>query len=103
MLPQFNGARLVRSRIVTDPKSVFSISPDFENRRPSQKTELPWLFLAGDWTQTGWPATMEGAVISGQLAAKDAIDEIATFPVSPALAPDNGLRRGFLSRMLLRA
>jgi len=40
--------------------------------RPSQDAGLQNLFLAGDWTSTGWPATMEGAVRSGYLAAEAA-------------------------------
>jgi zeta-carotene desaturase len=38
---------------------------------------VPGLFLAGDWTQTGWPSTMEGAVRSGNLAADGAMKQLA--------------------------
>ncbi|MEN6537141.1 MAG: FAD-dependent oxidoreductase, partial [Bryobacteraceae bacterium] len=41
-----------------------------ESHRPPAKTAIPNLFLAGDWTRSGWPATMEGAVRSGYLAAE---------------------------------
>ena len=41
-----------------------------ERLRPEQETRIANLFLAGDWTATGWPATMEGAVRSGYLAAE---------------------------------
>ena len=41
-----------------------------EAARPESRTEIPNLFLAGDWTRSGWPATMEGAVRSGYLAAE---------------------------------
>ena len=44
--------------------------PGLNALRPAQQTPVPNLVLAGDWTQTGWPATMEGAVRSGYLAAE---------------------------------
>ncbi|MGP1310960.1 MAG: FAD-dependent oxidoreductase, partial [Phycisphaerales bacterium] len=44
-------------------------TPEFERRRPAQSSERSALLLAGDYTDTGWPATMEGAVRSGALAA----------------------------------
>lgn len=68
--PAARQARLLRYRLVTDPKSVFSIRPDVDSVRPASQTGIPWLTLAGDWTKTDWPATMEGAVISGRLAAQ---------------------------------
>jgi uncharacterized protein with NAD-binding domain and iron-sulfur cluster len=49
---------------------VFAPTPGVDRLRPVQKTGVPNLHLAGDWTQTGWPATMEGAVRSGYLAAE---------------------------------
>lgn len=68
--PAAAGAQLVRWRMVTQPDAVFSVTPAFESQRPAQRTALPRVMLAGDWTQTGWPATMEGAVRSGYLAAE---------------------------------
>lgn len=65
-----SAAELVRARIVTDQDAVFSVRPGLDRVRPPQVTALPSLLLAGDWTQTGWPATMEGAVRSGYLAAE---------------------------------
>jgi len=44
--------------------------PGLDRFRPQARTQWPGLFLAGDWTATGWPATMEGAVRSGYLAAE---------------------------------
>jgi squalene-associated FAD-dependent desaturase len=69
--PNARSAQLLESRIVTDPKSVFSVTPEVQSLRPATKTSVPGLFLAGDWVQTGWPSTMEGAVISGRLAAQE--------------------------------
>ncbi len=63
--------RLIRARKVTEQRAVFSPLPGVDRWRPSAATRLPALFLAGDWTQTGWPATMEGAVRSGYLAAAE--------------------------------
>ena len=61
---------LVESKVVTDPRSVFSVTPATERLRPPTETTHSSLFLAGDIVATGWPATMEGAVISGRMAAK---------------------------------
>jgi squalene-associated FAD-dependent desaturase len=69
VFPAARAARLVDSRIVTDPTAVLSVRPGVDAVRPSATTSVPNLFLAGDWTATGWPSTMEGAVRSGRLAA----------------------------------
>lgn len=66
----FPGPKLLRARVVTEPRATFSASPGVDRLRPLQKSPIRGLFLAGDWTQTGWPATMEGAVRSGILAGK---------------------------------
>jgi uncharacterized protein with NAD-binding domain and iron-sulfur cluster len=56
--------------MVTEPAAVFSMRPGIERLRPAQRTAIANLALAGDWTDTGWPATMEGAVRSGYLAVE---------------------------------
>ena len=61
---------MLRARVVTEHAATFSAVPGVDRWRPPQATPLPNLFLAGDWTLTGWPATMEGAVRSGYLAAE---------------------------------
>ena len=66
--PAAGEAQLVGWRIVTHPAAVFSAQPGIEQLRPAQRTPLENLLLAGDWTATGWPATMESAVRSGRLA-----------------------------------
>ncbi|MDZ4818918.1 MAG: hydroxysqualene dehydroxylase HpnE [Planctomycetota bacterium] len=68
--PAATDAQLLRWRIVTERAAVFAPLPGMEELRPAQETPVPGLFLAGDWTATGWPATMEGAVRSGYLAAE---------------------------------
>jgi squalene-associated FAD-dependent desaturase len=66
--PDANAA-LVRSRVIIEPRAVFAPRPEWELQRLPQRTNVPGLVLAGDWTDTGWPATMEGAIRSGELAA----------------------------------
>jgi len=66
---KMQAARLVQSRVVRESRATFSPLPGVDRFRPTQVTPVPRFFLAGDWTQTGWPATMEGAVRSGYQAA----------------------------------
>jgi squalene-associated FAD-dependent desaturase len=73
--PLAREARLLQCRVVTQAESVFSVTPGFEQLRPTQATTVPSLTLAGDWTATTWPATMESAVRSGYLAAEAALAE----------------------------
>ncbi|MFO1021343.1 MAG: hydroxysqualene dehydroxylase HpnE [Planctomycetales bacterium] len=68
--PAARVAKLLHSRVVTEHNAVFAVQPGADAMRPAQATPVANLFLAGDWTQTGWPATMEGAVRSGYLAAE---------------------------------
>lgn len=64
------SARLLRSRVVTEPNAVFALRPGAERLRPPHHTAVVNLMLAGDWTATGWPSTMESAVRSGYSAAQ---------------------------------
>ncbi len=68
--PRVKDANLVKSHVVKEQRATFSAAPETEALRPCAQTEFPNLFLAGDWTRTGWPATMEGAVRSGYIAAE---------------------------------
>ncbi len=70
--PAMAGARIERSLVLRDPLATFASSPEIEALRPGPDTPLAGLFLAGDWTDTGFPATIEGAVRSGQRAATHA-------------------------------
>ncbi|MGL6195282.1 MAG: FAD-dependent oxidoreductase, partial [Thermoguttaceae bacterium] len=65
-----NQANLIHSRVSTVYDAVFSPTPKIFRFRPPQQTPISNLALAGDWTQTDWPATMEGAVRSGQKAVE---------------------------------
>jgi zeta-carotene desaturase len=68
--PRAAAATLVRSHVVKEARATYSAVPGLESQRPATGTIYPNLFLAGDWTNTGWPATMEGAVRSGYRAAE---------------------------------
>lgn len=68
--PGVANARLERAHVVKEIRATFSAAPGLEQQRPVSRTAIPNLFLAGDWTRSGWPATMEGAVRSGYLAAE---------------------------------
>lgn len=68
--PSARDSELLRCKVVTDPQSVFSLSPTLDQKRwTPDRYANHRLFLAGDWIQTGWPATMEGALRSGSNAA----------------------------------
>jgi squalene-associated FAD-dependent desaturase len=71
--PDTRSAKLLHGRLVTEHKAVFSVTPGADAFRPPQQTAVANLQLAGDWTRTGWPATMEGAVRSGYLAAENVL------------------------------
>jgi squalene-associated FAD-dependent desaturase len=68
--PGARPARLQKAHVIKELRATFSPAPGTEGLRPPAETERPNLFLAGDWTRSGWPATMEGAVRSGYLAAE---------------------------------
>ena len=69
-LPATRDAHLVKATVIKEAAATFSPEPGVDRWRPKQETSVRGLFLAGDWTATGWPATMEGAVRSGYLAAE---------------------------------
>jgi zeta-carotene desaturase len=68
--PAVAEAKLEKAHVVKEIRATFSAKPGLELLRPESRTKIPNLFLAGDWTRSGWPATMEGAVRSGYLAAE---------------------------------
>ena len=71
--PAVHDARLEKSHVVKEIRATFSAKPGLESLRPASRTAYSNLFLAGDWTRSGWPATMEGAVRSGYIAAEAVI------------------------------
>jgi len=89
-LPKSRDARLVKATVIKETTATFSPEPGVDQWRPQQKSSIDKMFLAGDWTATGWPATMEGAVRSGYLAA-EAVLRAAGAPqtfLQPDLSPD---------------
>jgi len=69
-LPGARAANLLKSTVIKEVHATYSPRPGIDAYRAQQATAWPRVFLAGDWTATGWPATMEGAVRSGYLAAE---------------------------------
>ena len=70
LFPAVRATQLLRSKVVTEHAATFSAVPGVDRWRPVQASPVFNLAVAGDWTATGWPATMEGAVRSGYLAAE---------------------------------
>jgi squalene-associated FAD-dependent desaturase len=93
--PAAKQAKLLKSGILKEARATFSVTPGLDAFRPTQATQWPGLHLAGDWTATEWPSTMEGAVRSGRLAAGALIGNPTRF-MTPEL-PATGLMR-WLSR-----
>jgi zeta-carotene desaturase len=99
--PAARSANLIKSAVIKEVNATYSPRPGIDAHRPTSATAWPRVFLAGDWTATGWPATMEGAVRSGYLAA-EAIARAAGLPAAAKdarfLSPDlpaTGLMRLF--------
>jgi len=82
-IPAAREAKLLKSTVIKETAATFSPEPGCDRWRPGAVSPVRGLFLAGDWTATGWPATMEGAVRSGYLAAE-------------ALTEADGRRQSFL-------
>jgi zeta-carotene desaturase len=68
--PDAPDAQLLKSAVIKEVRATYSPNPGIDRHRPQPATAWPRVFLAGDWTATGWSATMEGAVRSGYLAAE---------------------------------
>jgi squalene-associated FAD-dependent desaturase len=84
--PEVRKATVVKSGILKEARATFSVLPGMDKLRPTAKSPWPGIYLAGDWTTTGWPSTMEGAARSGYLAAEAVVADLD----SPArfLQPD---------------
>jgi squalene-associated FAD-dependent desaturase len=68
--PAAGNAKLLKSTVIKEVHATYSPRPGVDQFRPHPQSSWERVFLAGDWTATGWPATMEGAVRSGYLAAE---------------------------------
>jgi len=84
--PAVRQAKLVKSGVLKEARATFSVTPGLDRFRPAQATGWPGLYLAGDWTATQWPSTMEGAVRSGRMAAGALVGDAGRFmaPETPA-------------------
>ena len=76
-LPAARAAALLRGTVIREPRATFSLAPG-QPARPGTVTAVERLYLAGDWIETGLPATIESAVRSGHLAAMAAIGDQMT-------------------------
>jgi predicted NAD/FAD-dependent oxidoreductase len=85
-LPAVREAVLLRSVVVREKRATFSVAPG-QPARPSTRTGVPGLFLAGDWIDTGLPATIESAVVSGHRAADEALRHLARISPRVNTAP----------------
>jgi squalene-associated FAD-dependent desaturase len=93
--PAVKQAKLIKSAILKEARATFSVIPGLDQFRPNQTTAWPGLYLAGDWTATEWPSTMEGGVRSGRLAAGAVIGDANRFMATEL--PASGLMR-FIAR-----
>jgi squalene-associated FAD-dependent desaturase len=97
VFPRSREAALLHARLVTEHRAVVSNRPGATDCRPCQQSPVANLQFAGDWTRTGWPATMEGAVRSGYLAAENVLRSLGR--PEQVVVPD--LAVSLLSRLLL--
>jgi squalene-associated FAD-dependent desaturase len=68
--PRAKDAKIEKAHVVKEIRATLAARPGLEQSRPASATKFPNFFLAGDWTRSGWPPIMEGAVRSGYLAAE---------------------------------
>jgi squalene-associated FAD-dependent desaturase len=80
LIPPARSARVVHAVVTREPMATFRGTPGSDRHRAPTNTALPGVFVAGAWTATQWPATMEGAVRSGVSAAACARDTLVTRP-----------------------
>jgi zeta-carotene desaturase len=89
--PRVRDAKLLKSAVLKEARATFSVTPGLDQYRPQQRTGLSGLYLAGDWTATEWPSTMEGAIRSGRLAAGEVTGQRTRF-LSPELPATGAMR-----------
>jgi uncharacterized protein with NAD-binding domain and iron-sulfur cluster len=73
-LPEFAKTKIIGSKVVKEPFATLSPVPGAEAKRPMPGSGMPGFSFAGDWTRTGFPATIESACISGEAAARAVLD-----------------------------
>lgn len=101
-------AGLVDGRVIKEKRATFSAVPNVDRLRPAARGPILNLLLAGDWCNSGWPPTMEGAVRSGFLAGRSLVQDAVWTPTQvgplapgPPVAdlPNDGLYRFFEMQM----
>jgi hydroxysqualene dehydroxylase len=80
LLPRARQAKVERFMATREHAATFRGAPGVAALRPGPETSVPGLVLAGAWTDTGWPATLEGAVLSGHAAAEEALRALDVEP-----------------------
>jgi squalene-associated FAD-dependent desaturase len=95
LFPQTAGCQLLRGKVVTDPRAVFSLSPEATSGRlPVDTLADQGVWICGDWSDSGWPATMEGAIRSGWLVSQQLVRRYGL----PDWLPQPGLpKQGFMN------
>ncbi len=83
LLPRARSARVESFLVTREHAATFRASPGVGALRPGPRTAVPGLVLAGSWTATEWPATLESAVLSGHAAARIALEETGRIPSGP--------------------
>jgi len=81
LFPVAEQARVVSFLVTRERTATFRQAPGTAMLRPGARTVVPGLYLAGAWTATGWPATMESAVRSGLVAGREALSDLGIKPV----------------------
>jgi uncharacterized protein with NAD-binding domain and iron-sulfur cluster len=89
LVPAARDAELVDSLVLRHRRARFVPSPGSDALRPKSRTPIGGLYLAGDWTATGWPSTIESAVLSGIYAAAALESDAAT-----CSNPESGIEKG---------
>ncbi len=90
LLPAAAGAGITDFFVTREPRATFWQGPGSGALRPGTATSVPGIVLAGSWTDTGWPDTMEGAVRSGHNAAQELIRQLASQPAAGSTAAPAG-------------
>jgi uncharacterized protein with NAD-binding domain and iron-sulfur cluster len=86
VLPEARSAQVENFFVTREHAATFRAAPGSRRLRPGPRTRIDGLAVAGAWTDTGWPATMEGAVLSGHAAARETLATLAAHPVAQRVA-----------------
>ncbi len=90
LLPAARGATVERFLATREHAATFRAAPGTAALRPGPRTSVAGLALAGSWTDTGWPATLEGAVLSGHAAAREMLSALELEPAGPGGPDESG-------------